>query len=144
MTGWWAPPSAKPASWCADDGACARSSSWTRAPGTAVVQAGVPADAAEQADAQGWMFPVDIGSRGSCQVGGLIATNAGGNRVLRFGMMRQQVLGLEVVLPDGRVVSRMGAPLKDNAGYDLKHGFIGSEGTLGVITRPAWRCSRAR
>lgn len=81
------------------------------------------------------MFPVDIGSRGSCQIGGLIATNAGGNRVLRYGMTRQSVLGLEVVLADGSVVSRMGKALKDNAGYDLKQVFIGSEGTLGVITR---------
>lgn len=71
------------------------------------------------------MFPVDIGSRGSCQAGGLIATNAGGNRVLRYGMTRQSILGLEVALADGAVISRMGTALKDNAGYDLKHHFIG-------------------
>ena len=104
--------------------------------GTVRVQAGVALQTLQQhVQAQGWLFPVDIGSRGSCQMGGLIATNAGGNRVLRYGMTRQSVLGLEVVLSDGSVVSRLGKALKDNAGYDLKHAFIGSEGTLGVITR---------
>jgi FAD/FMN-containing dehydrogenase len=104
--------------------------------GTATVQAGVCLQTLQQAvEAQGLFFPVDIGSRGSCQIGGLIANNAGGNRVLRYGMTRQSVLGLEVVLADGTVVSRMGKVLKDNAGYDLKHVFIGSEGSLGVITR---------
>ncbi|MBM3522061.1 MAG: FAD-binding oxidoreductase, partial [Alphaproteobacteria bacterium] len=83
----------------------------------------------------GLFFPVDIGARGSCQIGGIVATNAGGNRVLRYGMTRNSVLGLEAVLPDGTVVSRMGKIIKDNAGYDLKHLFIGSEGTLGIITR---------
>lgn len=103
---------------------------------TVTVQAGVSLQALQEAvQAQGLLFPVDIGSRGSCQIGGLIATNAGGNRVLRHGMTRQSVLGLEVVLADGTVVSRMGKALKDNAGYDLKQVFIGSEGTLGVITR---------
>jgi FAD/FMN-containing dehydrogenase len=104
--------------------------------GTVTVQAGVCLQALQQAvEAQDLFFPVDIGSRGSCQVGGLIANNAGGNRVLRYGMTRQSVLGLEVVLADGTVISRMGKVLKDNAGYDLKHLFIGSEGSLGVITR---------
>ena len=104
--------------------------------GTLAVQAGVPLETIHQhVQAQGWMFPVDIGSRGSCQIGGLIATNAGGNRVLRYGMTRQSILGLEAVLADGSVISRMGAALKDNAGYDLKHHFIGSEGTLGIVTR---------
>ena len=104
--------------------------------GTVTVQAGVCLQALQQAvEARNLFFPVDIGSRGSCQVGGIIATNAGGNRVLRYGMTRQSVLGLEVVLADGTVISRMGKVLKDNAGYDLKHLFIGSEGTLGVITR---------
>ncbi|MCY7305857.1 MAG: FAD-binding oxidoreductase, partial [Rhodoferax sp.] len=96
--------------------------------GTITAQAGVALQALqEHVEARGWMFPVDIGSRGSCQIGGIITTNAGGNRVLRHGMTRQSVLGLEVVLPDGSVVSRMGKALKDN---DLKHLFIGSEGTL--------------
>jgi FAD/FMN-containing dehydrogenase len=104
--------------------------------GTVTVQAGVCLQTLQEAvQAQGLFFPVDIGSRGSCQIGGLIATNAGGNRVLRYGMTRQSVLGLEVVLADGTVISRMGKALKDNAGYDLKHTFIGSEGSLGVITR---------
>ena len=104
--------------------------------GTLTVQAGVPLETVHQhVQAQGWMFPVDIGSRGSCQIGGLIATNAGGNRVLRYGMTRQSILGLEAVLADGSVISRMGAALKDNAGYDLKQNFIGSEGTLGIVTR---------
>ncbi len=89
----------------------------------------------ERVAQQGWMFPVDIGARGSCQIGGLIATNAGGNRVLRWGMTRASVRGLEVVLADGRVLSRLAPMLKDNAGYDLRQLFIGSEGTLGVITR---------
>lgn len=104
--------------------------------GTVQVQAGVALEALQQhVQAKGWLFPVDIGSRGSCQIGGIIATNAGGNRVLRYGMTRQSVLGLEVVLPNGSVVSRLGKALKDNAGYDLKHAFIGSEGTLGIVTR---------
>lgn len=104
--------------------------------GTVTAQAGVPLETLQRhVEERGWMFPVDIGARGSCQIGGIIATNAGGNRVLRYGMTRQSVLGLEVVLPDGSLVSRMGAALKDNAGYDLKHMFIGSEGTLGIITR---------
>jgi FAD/FMN-containing dehydrogenase len=104
--------------------------------GTVTAQAGVPLETLQRhVEERGWMFPVDIGARGSCQIGGIIATNAGGNRVLRYGMTRQSVLGLEVVLPDGSIVSRMGTALKDNAGYDLKHMFIGSEGTLGVITR---------
>ncbi|KVL76460.1 FAD-binding oxidoreductase [Burkholderia ubonensis] len=103
---------------------------------TMVVQAGVCLESVhEAAAASGLLFPVDIGSRGSCQIGGMIATNAGGNRVLRYGMMRNAVLGLEAVLADGTVISRMGKVLKDNAGYDLKHLFIGSEGTLGVVTR---------
>lgn len=104
--------------------------------GTATVQSGVPLETIQNAAKEhGLFFPVDIGSRGSCQVGGILSTNAGGNRVLRFGMTRNSVLGLEAVLPDGSVVSRMGLMIKDNAGYDLKHLFVGSEGTLGVITR---------
>ena len=103
---------------------------------TMTVQAGVALEQVQTAAAsRGLMFPVDIGSKGSCQIGGIIATNAGGNRVLRYGMTRNSVLGLEVVLPDGTLVSRLGKAMKDNAGYDLKHLFIGSEGTLGVITR---------
>jgi FAD/FMN-containing dehydrogenase len=101
-----------------------------------LVQAGVPLQSVqEQAEAAGLMFPVDLGARGSATIGGMIATNAGGNRVLRYGMMREQVLGLEVVLADGTVVSSLARFIKNNAGYDLKHQFIGSEGTLGIVTR---------
>ncbi|MGM2743226.1 FAD-binding oxidoreductase, partial [Bacillus cereus group sp. Bce013] len=84
-------------------------------------------------------FPLDLGARGSCTIGGNIATNAGGIRVIRYGMMRQQVLGLEAVLSDGTVVSSLNNMVKNNAGYDLKQLFIGSEGTLGVVTRAVLR-----
>jgi len=84
-------------------------------------------------------FGLDLGARGSCTIGGNIATNAGGLSVLRHGMMREQVLGLEVVLMDGTVLTSMNAMLKNNAGHDLKQLFIGSEGTLGVITRAVLR-----
>jgi FAD/FMN-containing dehydrogenase len=104
--------------------------------GTAVVQAGVTLQTLQERVAErGWFFPVDLGARGSCQVGGNAATNAGGIRVLRYGMMRESVLGLEVALADGRLLSMLNRVLKNNAGFDLKHLFIGSEGTLGVITR---------
>lgn len=93
----------------------------------------------EAADAAGLLFPLDIGARGSCTIGGNIATNAGGTHVLRYGMMRELVLGLEVVLANGTVISALNTMLKNNAGYDLKHVFIGSEGTLGVITRAVLR-----
>ena len=93
----------------------------------------------ETVAARGFELAYDLGARGSCQIGGNLATNAGGNRVLRFGMVREQVLGLEVVLADGTVVSSMHKMLKNNAGYDIKHLFIGSEGTLGVITRAVLR-----
>ncbi len=102
----------------------------------AVVQAGVPLQALQESAANhDLLFPLDLGARGSATLGGNAATNAGGNRVIRFGMMRDMVLGLEVVLADGTVVSSMNRMIKNNAGYDLKHLFIGSEGTLGVITR---------
>lgn len=108
--------------------------------GTMTVQSGVTLQAVQEAaEAQGMFYPVDLGSRGSCLVGGTIATNAGGNRVLQYGMTRASVLGLEVVLPDGRIVSRLARVVKDNAGYDLKHLFIGSEGTLGLVTRAVLR-----
>ena len=87
------------------------------------------------ADAAGLMFPLSLASKGSARIGGLISTNAGGVGVLAYGNMRNQVLGLEVVLPDGRVWNGLRALHKDNVGYDLKHLFIGAEGTLGVVTR---------
>ncbi len=80
------------------------------------------------------LFPLSLGSEGSCQIGGNLATNAGGTQVLRYGMMRDLVLGLEVVLADGRVLSSLTPLRKDNTGYDVKSLFLGSEGTLGVIT----------
>jgi len=113
---------------------------------TMLVQAGVPLQQAQEKAAEhNLMVPLDLGARGSCTLGGNAATNAGGNRVIRYGMTRDMILGLEAVLADGTVVSSMNAMLKNNAGYDLKQLFVGTEGTLGVITRlvlrlrPAWR-----
>jgi FAD/FMN-containing dehydrogenase len=79
-------------------------------------------------------LPIDLGAQGSCMIGGNISTNAGGTRVLRYGNTRELVLGLEVVLPDGRVLDGLKSLRKDNTGYDLKQLFIGAEGTLGIIT----------
>ncbi len=93
----------------------------------------------DAADAKGMFFPLDLGARGSATIGGNIATNAGGNRVIRYGMMRELVLGLEAVLADGTVLSSMNHLIKNNAGYDLKQMFIGSEGTLGIVTRAVLR-----
>lgn len=93
----------------------------------------------EAADGAGLMFGVDIGARGSATIGGNIATNAGGIRVLRYGMYRAQVLGLEAVLADGSVLTSLKGLPKDNSGYDLSQLFIGTEGTLGVVTRAALR-----
>jgi FAD/FMN-containing dehydrogenase len=103
---------------------------------TITVEAGVPLQTIQEAaDSAGFLFPLDIGSRGSCQIGGNLATNAGGNRVLCYGMARDMVLGLEVVLADGTIITAMNKMMKNNAGYDLKQIFLGSEGTLGIITR---------
>lgn len=88
-------------------------------------------EAAERVDR---FFPLSLASEGSCQIGGNLSTNAGGVQVLRYGNMRDLVLGLEVVLPDGRVWDGLRALRKDNTGYDLKHVFVGAEGTLGIIT----------
>jgi len=104
--------------------------------GTLTVQAGLTLQAAQEAAAEaGWQLGLDLGARGSCQIGGNLATNAGGNNVVQFGMAREQVLGLEVVLADGTLLPMMRPMQKNNTGYDLKHWFIGSEGTLGIITR---------
>jgi FAD/FMN-containing dehydrogenase len=103
---------------------------------TATVQAGVTLQALQEAvEEHHLMFPLDLGARGTATLGGNAATNAGGNRVIRYGMMRDMVLGLEAVMADGTIVSSMNHLIKNNAGYDLKQLFIGSEGTLGVITR---------
>jgi len=107
---------------------------------TMTVKAGTPLQVIQEAAAAaGFVFPLDLGARGSCNIGGNIATNAGGNQVLRFGMTRNLVLGLETVLADGTVISSMNKMLKNNAAYDLKHLFIGSEGTLGIVTRAVLR-----
>ncbi|MDO8455951.1 MAG: FAD-binding oxidoreductase [Burkholderiaceae bacterium] len=99
------------------------------------LQAGVTLNAARTAaESASRLFPLRIGSEGSCQIGGNLATNAGGTAVLRYGNMRDLVLGIEAVLPDGRVFSSLKGLRKDNTGYDLKQLFIGSEGTLGIIT----------
>ncbi|MET4102561.1 FAD/FMN-containing dehydrogenase [Roseovarius sp. MBR-78] len=87
--------------------------------------------AADEVDA---LFPLSLASEGSCQIGGNLSTNAGGTAVLRYGNMRDLVLGLEVVLPDGRVLNDLGSLRKNNTGYDLRNLFIGAEGTLGIIT----------
>ena len=103
---------------------------------TMTVWAGTPLETVQRAAADaGFYFALDLGARGSCAIGGNLSTNAGGNRVIRYGMARELVLGLEVVLPDGTIMTSLNKMLKNNAGYDLKHLFIGSEGTLGIITR---------
>lgn len=100
-----------------------------------VVQAGCVLETVREHAAQrGFVFPLALGSQGSCQIGGAIATNAGGLNVLRYGMMRELVLGVEAVLPDGRVWNGLKALRKDNTGYDLKQLILGSEGTIGVVT----------
>lgn len=107
---------------------------------TITVQAGATLQSVQQAAAEAdLLYPLDIGSRGTCTIGGNIATNAGGNRVLRYGMTRDLVLGLEVVMADGTVVTSMNKMLKNNTGYDWKQAFIGCEGTLGIITRAVLR-----
>ena len=103
---------------------------------TVTVQAGVVLSDLQKALAdQGQHFPLDLGAKGTCMIGGNIASNAGGLQALRYGVMRNLVLGLEVVLADGTIISSMNKMMKNNAGYDLKQLFIGSEGTLGIITR---------
>jgi len=102
---------------------------------TITVEAGcILADLQRAADEAGRFFPLSLAAEGTCEVGGNISTNAGGTQVLRYGNMREQVLGLEVVLPDGRLWDGLRGLRKDNTGYDLKHLFIGAEGTLGIVT----------
>jgi len=108
--------------------------------GVLTAQAGATLQQAQDAAAaEELFFPVDIGARGNCQLGGLVASNAGGNKVIRYGMTRDTVLGLEAVLADGTVISSLNRFIKNNSGFDLKHMFIGSEGVLGVITRLVFR-----
>jgi FAD/FMN-containing dehydrogenase len=107
---------------------------------TMTVLAGTPLEVAQKAaEEAGLYLALDIGSRGSCQIGGNIATNAGGNHVIRYGMARAQVLGLETVLADGTILNSLTKVMKNNAGYDLNQLFIGSEGTLGIVTRVVLR-----
>jgi FAD/FMN-containing dehydrogenase len=103
---------------------------------TMTALAGTPLQTMQDAArAAGLFFALDLGARGSCQIGGNVATNAGGNRVIRYGMTRDLVLGLEAVLADGTVLTSLNKLIKNNAGFDLRQIFVGSEGTLGVITR---------
>ena len=107
---------------------------------TITVDAGCVLAAVQRAaEDAGRFFPLSLAAEGSCQIGGNLSTNAGGVNVLRYGNAREQVLGLEVVLPDGRVWEGLRALRKDNTGYDLKHLFLGAEGTLGVITAAVLR-----
>ncbi|PIN15809.1 Proteins containing the FAD binding domain [Handroanthus impetiginosus] len=86
-------------------------------------------------DNEGFIMPLDLGAKGSCQIGGNVSTNAGGLRLIRYGSLHGSVLGLEAVLANGTVLDMLGTLRKDNTGYDLKHLFIGSEGSLGVVTK---------
>jgi FAD/FMN-containing dehydrogenase len=107
---------------------------------TITVEAGcVLATVQQAAEDAGRFFPLSLGAEGSCQIGGNLSTNAGGVNVLRYGMAREQVLGIEVVLPDGRVWEGLRGLRKDNTGYDLKQIFLGAEGTLGIITAAVLR-----
>lgn len=110
--------------------------------GTLVCQAGCVLESLEErASQEGLTLPLDLGAKGSCQIGGNVATNAGGVRLLRYGSLHGNVLGLEAVLADGTVLDSLQTLRKDNAGYDLKQLFIGSEGTLGLVTQVALQCA---
>jgi FAD/FMN-containing dehydrogenase len=103
-----------------------------------IVEAGcILADIHAAAEAAAWIFPLHLGAEGSCQIGGNISTNAGGTSVVRYGNTRDLVLGLEVVLPSGDIWDGLRPLRKNNSGYDLKHLFIGAEGTIGMVTRAA-------
>ena len=105
-----------------------------------VVEAGCVLETAKRAaEEHDMLLPITFGSQGSCRIGGVVATNAGGFDVLRYGMTRDLVLVLEVVLPDGRVWDGLRNLRKDNRGYDLKQLFVGAEGTLGIVTAAAFK-----
>ncbi len=107
---------------------------------TVTVEAGAVLQRVQElAEDAGLMFPLDFGARGSATIGGNISTNAGGNSVIRYGMTREQILGVEAVLADGTIISSLKGVIKNNTGYDLKQLFIGSEGTLGIVTRAVLR-----
>ena len=111
---------------------------------TAIVQAGAVLQTVQEAVVEHDLyFPLDLGARGSCTIGGNVATNAGGINVIRYGMMRELVLGLEAVMAGGTIISSMNRMLKNNAGYDLKQLFIGTEGTLGIVTRAVLKLKEA-
>ncbi|NXR33943.1 D2HDH protein, partial [Zosterops hypoxanthus] len=115
--------------------------SFDKVSGILVCQAGCVLERLnEYVEEQGFIMPLDLGAKGSCHIGGNVATNAGGLRLLRYGSLRGTVLGLEVVLADGSVLDCLTSLRKDNTGYDLKQLFIGSEGTLGVITAVSILC----
>lgn len=103
--------------------------------GVAVVDGGVILENLDQfLKPKGYTVPLDLGAKGSCHIGGNVSTNAGGVRLMRFGNLHGNVLGMEVVLPDGTILDNLSTLRKDNTGYDLKQLFIGAEGTLGVVT----------
>lgn len=107
---------------------------------TLTARSGTPLETLQVAAREaGFMLPLDLGARGSCTIGGNIATNAGGNQVIQYGMTRSLVLGLEVVMADGTIISSRNKMIKNNTGFDLKHLFIGSEGSLGVVTEAILR-----
>lgn len=107
-----------------------------RASGVLSCEAGCVLQNLEQAvNAHGFLMPIDLGAKGSCHIGGNVATNAGGIRLVRYGSLHGSVLGLEVVLADGRILDMMSSLRKNNTGFHLKNMFIGSEGTLGVVTQ---------
>ncbi len=111
---------------------------------TATVQAGVILEQLHQSlEAHGLQFPLNFGARGSAQLGGIISSNAGGLRVVKYGMTRQLIIGLEAVMADGTIVNSLKKIIKDNSGYDVKQLFIGSEGTLGIITRAILKLEEA-
>lgn len=108
--------------------------------GTMIVEAGLTLGAARRAaEVAGGLLAISLGSEESCTIGGVLATNAGGETVLRYGMARDQVLGIEAVLADGTVWSQLSTLRKDNGGYDIRHLLCGSEGTLGIITAASLR-----
>ncbi|MDH3711428.1 MAG: FAD-binding oxidoreductase, partial [Cyclobacteriaceae bacterium] len=111
---------------------------------TITLQAGVVLEHIQkEAQAHDLLFPLNFGAKGSAQIGGIISTNAGGLRVLRYGMTRDLVLGLQAVMADGTIIDSPNKMIKDNTGYDLKQLFIGSEGTLGVVTQAVLRLYEA-
>ncbi|KAG2412954.1 D-lactate dehydrogenase [Aspergillus terreus] len=115
--------------------------SFDEASGVLVADAGVILEVADQYLAErGYLFPLDLGAKGSCHIGGNVATNAGGLRLLRYGSLHGTVLGVEAVLPDGTVVDALSTLRKNNTGYDLKQLFIGAEGTIGIVTKVSILC----